>query len=89
VSTQDAWNWGRGGLRGALGAGQRVLPHRGAAGELGQGAGGDAQRRLRRRERRAVPLQEPRDLATVDTFDQLYAWYRHELVHAVDLGIRG
>jgi pyruvate formate-lyase/glycerol dehydratase family glycyl radical enzyme len=36
-----------------------------------------------------VPLQEPRDLATVATFDQFYAWYRRELVHAVDLGIRG
>jgi formate C-acetyltransferase len=36
-----------------------------------------------------VPLQKQRDLASVTSFEEFYGWYRRELAHAVDLGIRG
>ena len=36
-----------------------------------------------------LPLQQVRDLASIASFDEFYGWYRQELAHAVDLGIRG
>ena len=36
----------------------------------------------------ALFLQKPRDLARVGTFEELFDWYKKELCHFVDLGIR-
>ena len=36
-----------------------------------------------------LPLQQVRNLATITSFDDFYRWYRQEMAHAIDLGIRG